>query len=116
MFTKGGTAGPGRPKGALSGRNKALAVLDDMLADAECLEALRADMKKLFMANPTSFFNKIVVPLLPKQATASMGEGGELLLRFETMPEPVTMLPLGSSDTDPTSGSTACIEAPPDSE
>ena len=61
---KGETHNPnGRPKG---GRSQALEVLDSFLAEKKSKIALKSAFKKEFYKNPMRFFERIVMPLAPK--------------------------------------------------
>ena len=61
---KGETHNPnGRPKG---GRSQALEVLDSFLAEKKSKEALKVAFRKEFYKNPIRFFERIVMPLVPK--------------------------------------------------
>ena len=59
----------GRPKGAVSGRTKALQALDALLKDPANVEKLEAAWQKALDTNALGFWKKIVEPLLPKNAT-----------------------------------------------
>lgn len=76
-FAPGQSGNPaGRPKGTYSGRTRALQIIDDMLAQAENLDALRAAMQAEFQKNPVRFFMRVVMPLLPKDARIEVVENG----------------------------------------
>ena len=69
--------GPGRPKGSVNGRRRALAVLDDLLGDELNQEALRVALREHLHKNPVQFFKTIIMPLLPAEARLELtGEGG----------------------------------------
>ena len=51
-------------------------LLDDMLAEPENLELLRAAMLANFKANPMRFFRQIIMPLLPQEAKLQVESGG----------------------------------------
>ena len=72
QFKPGNPGGPGRAKG---GRAIALGILDGMLSEAGNQELLRQDLQKEFEAGPSKFFQRVVVPLLPKDVTIGAGEG-----------------------------------------
>ena len=59
--------GPGRPRGSLSGRAKALGVLDQILAEEKNLKKLRRSLQKKFNESPIKFFMKVIIPLMPKK-------------------------------------------------
>ena len=63
----------GNPKGRKpSGRGGALEVLDELLSQAGNVEALRADLQKRFDAGPAKFFERFVMPLLPKESLVKL--------------------------------------------
>ena len=64
--------GPGRPKGSVSGRARALQVLDELLSQDDNQEQLRAALDSLFKRDPVRFFRNIVMPLLPRHAVMTM--------------------------------------------
>ena len=47
QFKKGNPGGPGRPKGSVCGRKKALAVLDEILGDENNLKLLRKQLQEM---------------------------------------------------------------------
>ena len=63
-----GEAGPGRPKGSKNhdGLNDVLNMLKDFISDKKNLEALKKDFQQKFNSNPSGFYYKMVMPLLPK--------------------------------------------------
>ncbi|MDD4117261.1 MAG: hypothetical protein PHI39_03495 [Kiritimatiellae bacterium] len=67
-FQPGCTPGPGRPKGSVSGRTKAIALIDDLLTKyADKLEeALEAELLK----NPARFWTRYGLPLVPQAMVA----------------------------------------------
>ena len=78
QFKPGQSGNPtGRPKGTLSGRSQALAVLDKLMSEAGTLEALESAWRKEFEDNPTKFFRQYVMPLLPQERrdTIQQSEG-----------------------------------------
>jgi hypothetical protein len=70
--------GPGRPKGSVSGRARALQLLDSILAEEDNLALLREALQDNFRANPVRFFRQIIMPLLPKDVVLKMAEPGEV--------------------------------------
>ncbi len=70
--------GPGRPKGSVSGRARALQILDALMAEEANLERLRAAMQASLEANPMRFFRQIIMPLIPKDVVLKMVEPGEI--------------------------------------
>ena len=69
-------AGPGRPKGSVSGRRQALAILDEILAEEESKEAMRQALRQSLLKNPVSFFRNLVTPLLPSEAKLEIENTG----------------------------------------
>jgi hypothetical protein len=67
-FTRGGIAGPGRPRGTFGGRHRALVMLDRLLAERASLERLRDAFKAELERDPLGFWSKIIMPLLPREA------------------------------------------------
>ena len=82
--------GPGRPKGSHHGRIKALLVLDRLLEEEGNLELLRQSMQTLFTKNPTQFFQKFIMPLLPAQTKLTLDTEGVIAWRsfLTTTPTP----------------------------
>ena len=60
--------GPGRPKGSLSGRRQALALLDEILGEEDSKRAMRDALRQHLQKNPVAFFRQLVMPLLPSEA------------------------------------------------
>ncbi len=76
-FLPGQSGNPaGRPKNARSGRMHALDALDGMLADESTLETLRDGLQKALERDPVWFFRRIIMPLLPREATLSLENNG----------------------------------------
>ena len=79
----------GRPKGSKSGRMQALGVLDTMLKDVGTLAVLRAGLEKKLAQDPVWFFRRIIMPLLPKDATVQLDKKGAIQwVRLSTIPFP----------------------------
>lgn len=68
QFQRGCAPGPGRPKGSVSGRTKAIALIDDLLTKhADKLhDALEAELLK----NPVRFWTRYGLPLVPQAMVA----------------------------------------------
>jgi len=78
-FQPGQSGNPaGRPKGTKSGRVHALGELDALLSEEETLEMLRAGFQKALERDPVWFFRRIIMPLLPKEATLSLENEGAI--------------------------------------
>ena len=77
MFEQGKSGNPrGRPKGSRSGRAKALAQLDKVMARRKNQKFLDAAIEADFHANPMVFFKTVIMPLLPREARLSMETPG----------------------------------------
>lgn len=70
-----GHRGPGRPKGSLNGRAEALRLLDEILKDKRYQFLMKQAMAKKLEENPVWFFQKIIMPLLPKQSHVELSGG-----------------------------------------
>lgn len=78
-FESGKSGNPdGRPKGIKSGRMQALGVLDDLLRDSAAQETLREGLQKALERDPSWFFRRIIMPLLPKDATVQLDKTGAI--------------------------------------
>ena len=76
-FQPGQTGNPaGRPKGQRSGRMQALGELDTLLKDSDTLETLREGFQKKLEQDPVWFFRRIIMPLLPKEASLQIDNDG----------------------------------------
>lgn len=58
----------GKPRGTLHARARALAILDQILDEAETREALRDALRRYILKDPVRAFRTLVMPLLPKEA------------------------------------------------
>ena len=54
----------------------ALAELDNMLKDAGVMETLRDGLQKALERDPVWFFRRVIMPLLPREATLSLENNG----------------------------------------
>jgi len=78
-FQPGQSGNPlGRPKGTKSGRVHALGELDAMLSDDSALETLREGFQKALERDPVWFFRRIIIPLLPKEASLQIENAGAI--------------------------------------
>jgi len=73
----------GNPAGGVSGRTKALGVLDSIMADKGNQEKFREHMQQLFDKSPAAFWERFVVPLLPKQAQIDINAQQTLKLAYD---------------------------------
>ena len=71
----------GRPKGAVSGRSRALALVDEVLGVEENVKSLEAALSKALREKPLWFFVNIVMPLLPKE-TKGVLDGGDRIVEW----------------------------------
>ena len=88
-FKPGQSGNPaGRPKGTKTGRVHALGELDSLLSEEETLETLRDGFQKALERDPVWFFRRIIMPLLPKEATLSVEHDGvfEWKMLSDTIP------------------------------
>ena len=76
-FQPGQSGNPsGRPKGIKSGRMQALSALDTMLIDEGTLKTLREGLQKSLERDPVWFFRRVIIPLLPKEASLQLENDG----------------------------------------
>ena len=76
-FQPGQSGNPaGGKKGPRSGRMHALNALDGLLQDEGVLETLRDGLQKALERDPVWFFRRIIMPLLPREATLSLENNG----------------------------------------
>jgi hypothetical protein len=71
----------GRPKGAVSGRARALELVDQVLADKANIQSLEKALSKALREKPLWFFVNIVMPLLPKE-TKGVLEAGDRIVEW----------------------------------
>ena len=69
---------PGRPKGAVSGRRRAVQELDRFLAEETTLERLHEAFRVELNSDPIGFWQRVVRPLLPSQALLAIDNAYEL--------------------------------------
>jgi hypothetical protein len=67
-FVKGGTPGPGRPKGSIGGRKKFLQMFDDLCADKRAMERMKLALAAKVAGDPEAFIKEFLMPLLPKES------------------------------------------------
>ncbi len=81
--------GPGRPKGSVSGRRQALALLDEILGEEDSKRAMRNALRQHLQKNPVAFFRQLVMPLLPSEAKIEVesSEGAVGWRSFLDVPE-----------------------------
>jgi hypothetical protein len=74
-FSRGTQAGPGRPKGAVSGRLAALQILDEILGTEKNKATLRAALQTYFDADPVKCVRVLGFPMLPQTICAKIETG-----------------------------------------
>ena len=94
-FTPGKSGNPrGRPKGSVSGRMRALAKLDEILAKQKNTKAIGKGLEKELQDDPALFFQKYVMPLLPREAKVALDSPGVVVWRsLVTPPKDAPVLP-----------------------
>ena len=111
QFQPGQTGNPeGRPKGQKSGRMQSLGELDSMLKDSDVMATLREGLLKALEKDPVWFFRRIIMPLLPKEATLQVEHDGVIEWRLLSNTPPIG---LNKSSTMPATGDSA-LSAPDD--
>lgn len=65
---------PGRKPGPVSGRGKAILVLDQMIAKESNLKRLGKAFQEAFDNNPLKFFLNVLAPLIPKETIVAVLE------------------------------------------
>jgi len=84
MFEVGKSGNPkGRPKGTYGGRIKALAVLDEVMAQTPSRKALKAAMEAEFFADPMKFFKSVIMPLLPRDG--KMNYNHDVVIQWQSL-------------------------------
>ena len=68
QFQPGCAPGPGRPKGSVGGRARAIALIDEILT--ENAEDLRVALLKEFQKSPVRFWQRFGFPLVPQALVA----------------------------------------------
>lgn len=85
-FLPGKPPGPGKPKGSIGGRAKALILLDKIIAEEEVQERIGDAIREAVMADPMKFFRQIIMPLLPTEVKMKLVEEGAISwVRLSTM-------------------------------
>ena len=68
----------GRPKGAIGGRQKLVNALDVLLAKEGNQKKMIAAWQSTFNDDPMRFWNRVIVPLLPKESLVKVLGGSEM--------------------------------------
>ena len=75
-FQPGTSGNPaGKPRGAASGRAKALGALDRIVGCEDNMAVLEAALEAALRKRPLWFFVNIIMPLLPREAVARVEAG-----------------------------------------
>jgi len=110
-FKPGESGNPaGKKKGTRSGRMQALGVLDSLLKETGAMEVLRAGLEKKLEQDPVWFFRRIIMPLLPKEASLHIEHDGVIEWRLLSNTPPIG---LNKSSTMPAT-SDSVLSAPDD--
>ena len=67
-FIPGGAPGPGRPKGAVGGRARAVQLIDGLIT--KHADRLEEALEKEFLKNPVRFWTRYGFPLVPQALVA----------------------------------------------
>lgn len=67
-FVPGGAPGPGRPRGAVSGRARAIQLIDNLIT--KHADKLEDALEKEFLKNPVRFWTRYGFPLVPQALVA----------------------------------------------
>ena len=111
QFQPGQSGNPaGKKKGQRSGRMQALGELDALLKDSDTLETLREGFQKKLEQDPVWFFRRIIMPLLPKEASLHIEHDGVIEWRLLSNTPPIG---LNKSSTMPAT-SDSVLSAPDD--
>ena len=95
LFQPGNTVGAaGRPKGSVTGRSKALKMLDEVLGEEDVQRAMKAALRQFFLDSPVKAFRRLVLPLLPRQMKLDVAEPITIVWKsLLTQPPPAAPLP-----------------------
>lgn len=77
QFQPGQSGNPaGKPKGTVSGRMQLVKELDRMLKDEDNRQVLINGLQASLQKDPVWFFRRIIMPLLPKEASVNIEYNG----------------------------------------
>ena len=98
-MSKAGVSGKPRvrPIGSSAGRVQALAVLDRLVAKKKNQKALMAALEAELQAYPLRFFRRVLMPLLPRDATLSVEHNGIMEWKSLTEAFPLPGTPAATS-------------------
>jgi hypothetical protein len=89
-FQPGQSGNPaGRPKGRVSGRMQLIKSLDRLLQDETNQNALLNGLQQRMHDDPVWFFRRIIMPLLPKEASVSIEHSGVIEWRLLSDTPPI---------------------------
>ena len=90
QFQPGQSGNPaGRPKGAVSGRSQIVKAVDQMLQSEGNQQALLDSLQASLKENPVWFFRRIIMPLLPKEASVNIEHSGVIEWRLLSNTPPI---------------------------
>jgi len=68
LFQRGCAPGPGRPRGSVGGRSRAIQLIDDLITKHS--EKLESALEAEFLKNPVRFWTRYGFPLVPSAMVA----------------------------------------------
>jgi hypothetical protein len=90
QFPTGQSGNPaGKPKGTVSGRTQLVKALDCLLQDEGNQQALLNGLEASLQKDPVWFFRRIIMPLLPKEATLNVEHDGVIEWRLLSHTPPI---------------------------
>ncbi len=99
----------GRPPSQRVGRAGALALLDDILAEAETKNRMREALRTYIRQRPVAAFKTLVMPLLPKDVRVDLG--GERVIVWKSFLSDTGLTPDNSLSTPAGPGSGPSVAA-----
>jgi hypothetical protein len=81
----------GKPKGTVSGRMQLVKELDRMLKDEDNRQVLINGLQASLQKDPVWFFRRIIMPLLPKEASVNIEHSGVIEWRLLSNTMPMTL-------------------------
>ena len=70
----------------INGRRAAIQCLDSVLEDSDNIHLLKSGLRDALVADPVTFYQKIVLPSTPIQMLLPEGEDAQQILRLELIP------------------------------
>jgi hypothetical protein len=90
QFQPGQSGNPaGKPKGTVSGRTQLVKALDRLLQDEGNQQALLKGLEASLQKDPVWFFRRIIMPLLPKEASVNIEHSGVIEWRLLSNTPPI---------------------------